>query len=359
MSESEPMTVSEIVRQLEALVPAMQEALTRAAESADAEAEALEAVRVEYLGRKGALAAIMSALPALPPEDKPLAGRTANEVKTALGELLDAQQKRLASQRAAAALSRFDPTIPGREPAQGSLHPITLVMEEVCGVFAEMGFEVVAGPEVEHDYYNFEALNMPADHPARDMQDTLYVRDGIVLRTHTSPLQIRTMESRQPPVAAIAPGKVYRRDSDVTHTPMFHQVEGFLVDKQVSMADLRSTLTYFVRRVFSEDAQLRFRPSFFPFTEPSAEVDISCVMCGGRGRVKGQTCRVCKSTGWLEILGCGMIDPAVFRHTGYDPEQWSGWAFGMGVERIAMLKYGVGDIRLNFDNDLRYLRQFF
>lgn len=348
------MSLSDLITELEALVPAMRDAMAHV----EGEKE-LEAVRVEFLGRKGSLAAIMSRLPELDPSERPEAGKAANTVKTALTELFEARLASLARTKAEAELQGFDPTLPGRDPACGTIHPITMVMEEVCAVFAEMGFEIVSGPEVENDYYNFEALNMPADHPARDMQDTLYVRDNILLRTHTSPLQARTMEKRDPPVAIIAPGKVYRRDSDVTHTPMFHQIEGLLVDKGVSMADLRSTLTYFVRKIFTKDAQLRFRPSFFPFTEPSAEVDISCVMCGGKGHIHNQTCRICKQTGWLEILGCGMVDPEVFKFAGYDPEEWSGWAFGMGVERIAMLKYGVGDIRLNFENDLRYLRQFF
>ncbi|MFW5734824.1 MAG: phenylalanine--tRNA ligase subunit alpha, partial [Oceanidesulfovibrio sp.] len=260
------MSLSDLITELEALVPAMRDAM----EHAEGEKE-LEAVRVEFLGRKGSLAAIMSRLPELEPGERPEAGKSANTVKTALTEIYEEHLASLARSRAEAELEGFDPTLPGRAPACGTIHPITMVMEEVCDVFAQMGFEIVSGPEVENDYYNFEALNMPADHPARDMQDTLYVRDNILLRTHTSPLQARTMEQRDPPVAIIAPGKVYRRDSDVTHTPMFHQIEGLLVDKGVSMADLRSTLTYFVRKVFASDAQLRFRPSFFPFTEPSAE----------------------------------------------------------------------------------------
>ncbi|TVM35959.1 phenylalanine--tRNA ligase subunit alpha [Oceanidesulfovibrio marinus] len=348
------MPLSDLISELEALVPAMRDAMENAGDEKE-----LETVRVEFLGRKGSLAAIMSRLPELDPAERPEAGKAANRVKTALTEIHEDRLASFARSRAEAELEGFDPTLPGRDPACGTLHPITLVMEEVCAVFAELGFEVVTGPEVENDYYNFEALNMPADHPARDMQDTLYVSDNIVLRTHTSPMQARVMEKREPPVAVIAPGKVYRRDSDVTHTPMFHQIEGLLVDKGVSMADLRSTLTYFVRKVFAKDAQLRFRPSFFPFTEPSAEVDISCVMCGGKGHVHGQTCRICKQTGWVEILGCGMVDPEVFKFAGYDSEKWTGWAFGMGLERIALLKYGVGDIRLNFENDLRYLRQFY
>lgn len=318
----------------------------------------LEAVRVEFLGRKGKLAEVMSALPGLSPEERPLAGKAANQAKDKLTALLAKRQAELESAASSAALARFDPSLPGRAPQQGTLHPITLVMEEICSVFKGLGFDVVTGPEVEHDFYNFEALNFPPEHPARDMQDTLFVQDKILLRTHTSPLQVRTMQSRVPPVAAVAPGKVYRRDSDVTHTPMFHQIEGFLVDRKVSMADLRGTLTAFAQRLFGPDALVRFRPSFFPFTEPSAEVDISCAMCHGKGHVQGQACRVCKTTGWLEILGCGMIDPNVFTAVGYDPEEWSGFAFGLGVERVAMLKYGVGDLRMFFENDVRFLRQF-
>lgn len=318
----------------------------------------LEEFRVEFLGRKGRLAQAMLVLPGMSAEDKPAAGRKANEVKTALTELIGERERELAAAEAGAGLSRFDPTLPGRRPQQGSLHPVTLVTQEICDVFTGLGFDVVSGPEVENDWHNFEALNMPPEHPARDMQDTLYVSDSILLRTHTSPLQIRTMLSRKPPVAVIAPGKVYRRDSDLTHTPMFHQIEGLLADAKVSMADLRGTLTAFVRQLFGADTRVRFRPSFFPFTEPSAEVDISCMLCGGKGRVGNDPCRVCKRTGWVEILGCGMIDPNVFQAVGYDPEQVTGFAFGLGVERVAMLKYGIGDLRMFFENDVRFLEQF-
>jgi phenylalanyl-tRNA synthetase alpha chain len=235
---------------------------------------------------------------------------------------------------------------------------VNLVTADICRVFEGLGYDIVSGPEIETDYYNFEALNMPPEHPARDMQDTLYISDSIVLRTHTSPLQVRTMLSKKPPVAVVAPGKVYRRDSDLTHTPMFHQIEGLYVDHDVSMADLRGTLTHFVRAVFGPDTRVRFRPSFFPFTEPSAEVDISCVLCGGTGAAGEGACRVCKGTGWVEILGCGMVDPNVFASVGYDPELYTGFAFGMGVERVAMLKYGIGDLRMFFENDIRFLRQF-
>ena len=250
------------------------------------------------------------------------------------------------------ATDRIDVSLPGRVPEKGSLHPITQITNRICNIFSQMGFDVVEGPEVETDYYNFEALNIPKNHPARDMQDTFYVSDNVVLRTHTSPTQPRVMEKQPPPVRIIAPGKVYRCDSDLTHTPMFHQVEGLLVDRHVSFADLKGTLTAFIHRMFDDQTTLRFRPSFFPFTEPSAEVDIRCVICRGKG------CRVCSQTGWLEILGSGMVHPAVFENIGYDTSRYTGFAFGMGVERIAMLKYGIDDIRRYFDNDYRFLSQF-
>jgi phenylalanyl-tRNA synthetase alpha chain len=320
--------------------------------------EALEELRVSYLGRKGRLAQIMSRLPGLTPEEKREAGQAANSVKEELTARYTHRLESLKRAQDDAMLAGFDPALPGRSQATGGLHPLTIVTEEICQAFSGMGFEVVTGPEIETDFYNFEALNFPPEHPARDMQDTLYIGDNVLLRTHTSPLQVRTLLSRKPPVAAIAPGKVYRRDSDLTHSPMFHQIEGFLVDKGVTMADLRGTLTFFVHRIFGPDTLVRFRPSFFPFTEPSAEVDISCVMCEGQGCVNGQTCRVCKSTGWVEILGCGMIDPNVLKAVDIDPEVYSGFAFGMGVERVAMLKYGIGDLRLFFENDIRFLGQF-
>lgn len=320
--------------------------------------EELDELRIEFLGRKGKLAQAMGALSKLDNSDKPEGGKKANEIKQRITALIDGWQAELKAAEASQALSRFDPTMPGRKPQAGSLHPVTLVMDEICEVLTGLGFEHAAGPEVENDWHNFEALNIPQEHPARDMQDTLYVSDNIVLRTHTSGMQIRSMLKQEPPVAVIAPGKVYRRDSDLTHTPMFHQIEGLLVDKQVSMADLRGTLTVFVRKIFGPKTDVRFRPSFFPFTEPSAEVDISCVMCGGKGEKDGATCRVCKGTGWVEILGCGMVDPNVFKSVGYDPEVYTGFAFGLGIERVAMLKYGIGDLRMFFENDVRFLEQF-
>ena len=343
----------EFKQRLEALAAQLEQDL----ESAESEG-AVEETRVRYLGRKGLISKAMADLRELPQEERPQAGQTANQVKGRVQSAVEAKLEAIRAQGQHADLSRFDASLPGRRPWSGSLHPVTDVLDEICAVFSGIGFDVVTGPEVENDFYNFEALNMPQDHPARDMQDTLYITDSILLRTHTSPLQIRTMRHRQPPVAAIAPGKVFRRDADLTHSPMFHQIEGFLVDTEVSMADLRGTLTYFVQSLFHPETRVRFRPSFFPFTEPSAEVDISCVICGGKGQLRSEPCRVCKQTGWVEILGCGMIDPAVFHAVGYDSETFAGFAFGLGVERVAMLKYGIDDLRLFFDNDLRFLQQF-
>lgn len=311
----------------------------------------LEKFRIAYLGKRGAVADAMKQLRELPAEQRPEVGKLANRIKANLVKLYEETRDRLESKKSNGA-PFLDITLPGREPARGGFHPITQVLNEICHIFIKMGYTVLVGPDVELDYYNFEALNFPRDHPARDMQDTLYVSDNVVLRTHTSPMQVRVMESQLPPVSVIAPGKVYRRDSDVSHTPMFHQVEGFLVDKGITFGDLKGTLTSFVHQMFGWETSLRFRPSFFPFTEPSAEVDIQCVICRGKG------CRTCSRTGWLEILGSGMVDPEVYRFVDYDPEVYSGFAFGMGIERIAMLKYGIDDIQLFFKNDIRFLRQF-
>ena len=324
-----------------------------AAEEIDAAADrlAIQDVSVRYLGRKGIITQFLRNVSKLPADQRPAAGKKANEVKN----LLDAACK-AASQKLETAAKRakqgIDVSLPGRPAPSGSLHPLTQINQRICDIFTKMGFEIAEGPEVELDYYNFEALNFPKDHPARDMQDTLFVSDDIVLRTHTSPLQIRTMEKQPPPVRIIMPGKVYRCDSDLTHTPMFNQVEGLLVDENISFGDLKGTLTAFVHQMFDEQTSLRFRPSFFPFTEPSAEVDILCVMCRGDG------CRVCSHTGWLEILGSVMVHPALYENVGYDADRYTGFAFGMGVERIAMLKYGIDDIRKFFENDLRFLNQF-
>lgn len=314
----------------------------------------LQQVRVRFLGRKGELTALMKGMGSLPAEQRPIIGALANEVKDRLEALFNSRLEELRAielqQRLAG--ERIDVTLPGRRLRQGSRHPITQVTEEIVSIFSALGFGVAEGPEVERDFYNFEALNIPRDHPARDMQDTFYVSDEVVLRTHTSPVQVRTMLNQAPPVRVVAPGTVYRRDSDITHSPMFHQIEGFLVDRKVTFGDLKGILTTFINEYFGAGTGVRFRPSFFPFTEPSAEVDIQCVICGGAG------CRVCKNSGWLEILGSGMIDPEVFKAVGYDPEVYTGFAFGMGIERIAMLKYRVNDLRLFFENDLRFLRQF-
>jgi phenylalanyl-tRNA synthetase alpha chain len=310
----------------------------------------LEDFRIRYLGRNGRIGALMKQLGSAAKEDRPRLGKLANTTRSELEQLFEDRAAALAATPSSSETP--DLSLPGRRTVPGTLHPVTQIMEEICTIFASMGFSIAEGPDIELDHYNFEALNIPEHHPARDMHDTFYIGDSVLLRTHTSPMQARIMEKQPPPLRVIAPGKVYRCDSDITHTPMFQQVEGFLVDKQVSFADLKGILTIFLRKVFEADLALRFRPSFFPFTEPSAEVDIGCVICGGDG------CRVCKKTGWIEILGSGMIDPEVFKKVGYDPEVYSGFAFGLGVERIAMLKYGIDDIRLFYENDLRFLSQF-
>ncbi len=318
--------------------------------------EDLNALRVRYLGRKGEVSLLLKGLGKLDPEKRREAGKEINAVKALIDERLKERTAELQSALVDEKLraERIDVTLPGRRPLHGSLHPITTVMTEVEDIFTGLGFSIAEGPELELDYYNFEALNIPRDHPARDMQDTFYISNDMLLRTHTSPVQVRVMESQKPPLRVIAPGTVYRRDSDVTHTPMFHQVEGFMVGEDVTFSNLKAVLTHFLKTLFGEDVSVRFRPSFFPFTEPSAEADIQCVICDGTGA----ECRVCKGTGWLEILGSGMIHPRVFRSVGYDPDLVSGFAFGLGIERIAMLKFGIDDIRLFFENDLRFINQF-
>ena len=315
---------------------------------------ALDDVRVQYLGKSGLLTAQLKQLGKLPKEQRPQAGQAINIAKQALQIKIDQQRSLLQQQVLLQRLSseRVDVTLPGRGVGRGGLHPVTRTLERIERFFANAGFSVEEGPEIEDDYHNFEALNIPAHHPARAMHDTFYFDQHMLLRTHTSPVQIRVMEDAELPLKIIAPGRVYRCDSDLTHTPMFHQVEGFLVDENVSFADLKGVLYDFLQRFFERDLKLRFRPSYFPFTEPSAEVDIECVMCGGKG------CRVCGKSGWLEVLGCGMVHPEVFRHVGIDSEKYTGYAFGMGVERLTMLRYGVNDLRLFFVNDLRFLRQF-
>jgi len=318
---------------------------------AAANPQAVQDISVRYLGRKGIITQFLRNISKLPADQRPAAGKQANEVKNLLDAAFTGALQNL---KATVKTTRgaIDVSLPGRPAPSGSLHPITQINQEICDIFSNMGFDIAEGPEVELDYYNFEALNFPKDHPARDMQDTFFVSDNIVLRTHTSPMQIRIMEKQPPPVRIITPGKVYRCDSDLTHTPMFHQVEGLLVDENISFGDLKGTLTAFVHQMFDEQTSLRFRPGFFPFTEPSAEVDILCVMCRGKG------CRVCSQTGWLEILGSGMVHPALYENVGYDADRYTGFAFGMGVDRIAMLKYGIDDIRKFFENDIRFLSQF-
>ncbi|NLJ33014.1 MAG: phenylalanine--tRNA ligase subunit alpha [Firmicutes bacterium] len=316
----------------------------------------LEKERVHYLGRRGELTLILRGMKDLSIEERPVVGKLANQIRAHLEACIQERLAQLKGNLKAERLKkeRLDVTLPGTRPQVGSKHPLTLVLDEIKELFAGLGYTVVEGPEIESDYYNFEALNLPKIHPARDMQDTFYITKDILLRTHTSPVQVRTMEARAPniPVRIICPGKVYRRDADSTHSPMFHQVEGLVIDKGITLANLKGVLTLFAREIFGSDVKVRFRPSYFPFTEPSAEVDISCVICGGEG------CRVCSQTGWLEILGSGLVHPRVLAMSGYDPEVVSGFAFGMGVERIAMLKYGIDDIRLFFDNDVRFLHQF-
>ena len=332
------------------IIDGAREEIERAATRRD-----LEEVRVKYLGKRGTLTQLLRSLPSLPAADRPLVGREANLAKTEIESELEGRGALLegVERRARLAADRPDLTLPGRRIVPGGLHPLTRVHDEIVDVFTGMGFAVAEGPEVELDYYNFEALNIPKDHPARDMQDTFYVGGEILLRTHTSPVQIRTMERRKPPVRIICPGRVYRRDPfDMTHSPVFHQVEGLAVDRGISMADLKGTLELFARELFGPDSRIRFRPSFFPFTEPSAEVDVICFLCKGGG------CRICKGSGWLEILGSGMVHPRILARMGYDTEEVTGWAFGMGIERIAMLRYGIDDLRLFFENDLRFLSQF-
>lgn len=314
--------------------------------------KALEVLRVQYLGKKGFLTQQMKALGALAPEVRAEAGKELNQAKQTIQTLFTTQKALLEQSLPAQGASRIDVTLPAREVPQGRLHPITLVLEQITSFFTQNGFQRVEGPEIETEYYNFEALNIPPAHPARTMHDTFYLEEGMLLRTHTSPVQMRVMETQKPPLRVIAPGRVYRCDSDVTHTPMFHQVEGLLIDKEVSFADLKGMLSHFLEAFWGKKLPMRFRPIYFPFTEPSAEVDIGCVHCQGKG------CRTCGKTGWLEVLGCGMVHPTVLRKGGIDPEEWSGFAFGLGVERFAMLYYAIDDIRLFFENDLRMLKQF-
>lgn len=334
---------------LEALSAAATQAIS-AAESA----AALDKVRVEFLGKKGAITALLKSLGKLPDQERPKAGAEINQAKENLQALINARRIELDNASLSARMDeeRIDVSLPGRNNAVGGLHPITRTMQRIEAFFTSVGYKVEQGPEIEDDYHNFEALNIPAHHPARAMHDTFYIDQNTVLRTHTSPVQIRTMERQPPPIRVICPGRVYRCDSDLTHTPMFHQVEGLVVDEDISFADLKGTVDQFLKAFFEADLPVRFRPSYFPFTEPSAEMDIQCANCRGKG------CRICSQTGWLEVGGCGMVHPNVFAHCNVDPERYSGFAFGMGVERLAMLRYGVTDLRMFFENDIRFIKQF-
>ena len=332
---------------LESLVTDLEAGLDRASSL-----DELEGLRVDFLGRKGKLAQAMSSMAKLPPAERPAVGQKANSVKERLTALFDARKSALEAALEAEALKRFDASLPGRAPWRGSLHPTTLVMEEICGIFSKLGFDIASGPEVENDFYNFESLNMPPEHPARDMQDTFYLSDEFLLRTQTSGGQIRTMDSQKPPIKVLIPGRVFRSDSDATHSPMFHQMEGLVVDKGITLGDLQGALNTFVQKLFGKDTRTRLRPSYFPFTEPSVEVDVSCFECGGKG------CPLCKHTGWIEVLGGGVVNRKVLENCNIDPDEYSGFAFGIGIERIAMLKYGINNIGLMFENNLQFLKQF-
>ena len=348
---------------LQTILEQAKNAINAATESAE-----LENLRVHYLGKKGELTSQLKQIGSLPPAERPKFGDKVNQIKQEVAEVLSVKKQTLddAQWAAAIAAEKIDITLPGRGIGSGGLHPVTRTMQRIEDIFVAMGFGVATGPEIEDDFHNFEALNIPPEHPARAMHDTFYVESGdqqethtskYLLRTHTSPVQARYMGDNQPPINIIAPGRVYRCDSDVTHTPMFHQVEGLMVDEGISFADLKGVLTHFLRQFFETDLDIRLRPSYFPFTEPSAEVDISCVFCAGdHGKPRG--CRICKKTGWIEVLGSGMVHPTVFSHVGIDPEKYTGFAFGLGVERLTMLRYGVDDLRLFFDNDLIFLEQF-
>ena len=336
--------------QLEAIA---KKAFEELAQSQDL--KALDAVRVKYLGKKGELTAILKQMGKLSAEERPIIGQLANQVRGDIEEKLEQTKSELENKMLDLRLATetLDVTLPGKKNVIGKRHPLTVVLDELKEIVIGMGFEIAQGPEVELDYYNFEALNIPKDHPARDTQDTFYINDNVVLRTQTSPIQIRVMENQKPPIRILAPGRVYRADEvDATHSPLFHQVEGLVVDKNITMADLKGTLEVFVKKLYGEDTVVRFRPHHFPFTEPSAEVDVSCFKCGGKG------CRFCKGSGWIEILGCGTVHPNVLRMCGIDPDEYTGFAFGVGLERIALLKYEIDDMRLLYENDIRFLKQF-
>jgi len=359
--------VPDLVRELEALAEGARKSIGAAADE-----RALEDLRVRYLGKKGEISAVLRGMGQLAPEERPKVGEVANRVRDEVESLLGGARERLEAEKLEKELrgTPLDVTLPGRRLLpRGHRHPVTRATDEIVGIFARLGYDVASGPEIELDWYNFEALNIPKDHPARDMQDTFYVDEAslaspsgegsILLRTHTSPIQIRAMRrAGAPPVRVVAPGRVYRSDYDQTHSPMFHQVEGFCVGSGITFADLKGTLAAFARAFFGPSTRTRFRPSYFPFVEPGAEADVSCSLCGGSGRRDALRCGTCKGTGWLEVLGSGMVHPKVLENVGFDPRQVTGFAFGMGVERMAMLKYGIGDLRLFYENDLRFLEQF-
>lgn len=321
---------------------------------ASAAASLLEELKIKYLGRKGQLTTILRSIGTLAAADKPRLGKESNILRNKLEQALAERTAVLQTSEEQIRLKqeKLDTTLPGERPVYGYLHPLTKIMDQVLEIFKGLGFKIAEGPEIENEFHNFEALNMPANHPSRDMQDTFYLENGLLLRTHTSPVQIRVMKNHTPPLRIVAPGKVYRCDTDISHSPLFHQIEGFMVDYQINFSHLKGMLTAFLNQTFGKNTKVRFRPSYFPFTEPSAEVDISCVICSGNG------CRVCGESGWVEILGAGMINPKVFAACGYPTDKYTGFAFGLGIERIAMLKYGINDIRLFFENDIRFLHQF-
>lgn len=336
--------------QLESIRQAAKDALEHVSLIQD-----LEQLRIQYLGKKGELTAILKQMGKLSPEERPQVGQMANEVRTYIEGAIESKKAQLEQKKQQEQLKaeKIDVTLPGKKITLGAKHPLSIVLDEIKEIFVGMGFEIVEGPEVEYDYYNFEALNIPKDHPARDTQDTFYINDNILLRTQTSPVQVRVMEKQKPPIRVISPGRVYRSDAvDATHSPLFHQIEGLVVDKGITFADLKGTLEIFVRRLYGEDSVVRFRPHHFPFTEPSAEVDVQCFSCHGEG------CRLCKGEGWIEILGCGMVHPKVLANCRIDPEVYSGFALGLGLERVAMRRYGIDDMRLFFENDVRFLKQF-
>lgn len=328
---------------------------SEAASAIESKGADLEALRIKYLGKKGELTSVLRGMGSLTPEERPLIGQLANEIRADIEAKIEARRNSAAAEALERRLAseRIDVTVPGDVTPVGKMHPISLVQRQLEEIFLGMGYEIAEGPEVEYDYYNFQALNIPEDHPARDTQDTFYITDNILLRSQTSPVQVRTMEKKRPPIKIISPGRVYRSDAvDATHSPLFHQVEGLVVDRGVTMGDLKGTLESFAKTMFGEDTRIRFRPHHFPFTEPSAEVDVSCFACGGKG------CRLCKGEGWIEILGAGMVHPNVLRECGIDPDEYSGFAFGLGVERIVMLKYHIDDMRHLYENDVRFLHQF-